>query len=204
MPEQYFNHEGPERHERKLFERSAGVQASACPAARESVDSNAPPLSPRLTPCARQTFGVRACVIFNPVAKGDKARHFRETLDVFAAGCALKKTAAAGDARRLAAEAIREGFELVIAAGGDGTLNEVLNGMGDAPDGFDRACLGVLPLGTVNVFARELKLPLQPEAAWAAIRDGRETRVDLPCAEFTSNGRTERRYFAQMGGAGLD
>src|ERR1051325_8197052 len=105
MPEQYFNHEGPERHERKLFERSAGVQASACPAARESVDSNAPPLSPRLAASARQTFRVRACVIFNPVAKGDKARHFRETLDVFAAGCALKKNDVArggGRARRAA------------------------------------------------------------------------------------------------------
>ena len=59
-------------------------------------------------------------------------------------------TAAAGDARRLAAEAIGEGFEVIVAAGGDGTLNEVLNGIGDAPDGFERARLGVLPLGTVE------------------------------------------------------
>jgi YegS/Rv2252/BmrU family lipid kinase len=147
---------------------------------------------------------MRACVIFNPVAKGEKARQFRASLETLAKECTLKKTAAAGDARRLAAEAIREGFELIVAAGGDGTLNEVLNGFADAPDGFQRACLSVLPLGTVNVFARELKIPLAPDAAWAAIRSGREIRVDLPYADFTLNGKPERRYFAQLAGAGLD
>ena len=143
-------------------------------------------------------------MIFNPVAKGDKARRFRESLDTFAAGCALKKTTAVGDARRLATEAIHEGFDLIIAAGGDGTLNEVLNGLGDAPDGFTRACLGVLPLGTVNVFAREFGIPLQPERAWDVIRQGSETCADLAWVEFTLHGRIERRYFAQLAGAGLD
>src|SRR5437867_349661 len=104
------------------------------------------PLSPRLTTFARQTFPMRACVIFNPVAKGDKARRFRARLEVIGKECVLMKTAAAGDARRLTAHAIEEGFDLVIAAGGDGTLNEVLNGFGDVPEGFRRACLGVLPV----------------------------------------------------------
>lgn len=147
---------------------------------------------------------MRTCVIFNPVAKGEKARLFRASLDAIGATCELKKTAAAGDARKLAAAAIAEGFELIVAAGGDGTLNEVLNGLGDAPEGFARAGLGVLPLGTVNVFARELKIPLQPDAAWQAIRNGRETRIDLPWAEFTQKGRPQRQYFAQLAGAGLD
>ena len=147
---------------------------------------------------------MRACVSFNPAAKGEKARQFRSAPDRIATECTLKKTAAAGDGRRLAAEAVRVGFELVIAAGGDGTLNEVLNGVGDAPDGFRRACLGVLPLGTVNVFARELKIPLQPDAAWEILRRRHETRLDLPCAEFTVNGQPQRRYFAQLAGAGLD
>ena len=147
---------------------------------------------------------MRTCVIFNPVAKGDKARKFRAGLENLRKECALKSTAAAGDARRLAAQAIEEGFELVVAAGGDGTLNEVLNGFGDAPEGFQRACLGVLPLGTINVFARELNLPLTPDAAWAVIRRGREIRLDLPRAEFSVNGKRERRFFAQLAGAGLD
>lgn len=147
---------------------------------------------------------MRACVIFNPAARGDKARQFRAQLDAIAANCALKKTAAAGDARRLAAAAVGEGFELVVAAGGDGTLNEVLNGIGDVPDGFTRVCLGVLPLGTVNVFARELQLPRRVEAAWRIIERRQELRVDLAYAEFTTHGSPERRYFAQLAGAGLD
>jgi diacylglycerol kinase (ATP) len=149
-------------------------------------------------------LAVRTCVIFNPAAKGDKARRFRAGLEAMQQDCTLKKTTAAGDARRLAAQAINEGFELVVAAGGDGTLNEVLNGFGDAPEGFQRACLGVLPLGTINVFARELNIPLASSAAWVAMRRGREIRVDLPQAQFTVNGKPERRYFAQLAGAGLD
>jgi diacylglycerol kinase family enzyme len=97
---------------------------------------------------------VRICIIFNPAARGNKARHFRQHLDEIGAAAALKATTAPGDARRLAAEAVNDRFDLVVAAGGDGTVNEVLNGIGDAPDGFNRTRFGVLPLGTVNVFAR--------------------------------------------------
>jgi diacylglycerol kinase (ATP) len=147
---------------------------------------------------------VRTCVIFNPAARGNKARHFRRHLGDMAGDCAFKATAAAGDARRLAAESVGEGFELIVAVGGDGTVNEVLNGIGDAPDGFARARLGVLPLGTVNVFARELKIPLRLERAWEILRRGHEIKIDLPRVEFTTNGKTERRYFIQLAGAGLD
>jgi diacylglycerol kinase (ATP) len=99
---------------------------------------------------------------------------------------------------------VTEGFDLIVAAGGDGTVNEVLNGIGDAPDGFDRARLGVLPLGTVNVFARELKIPSSVEQAWDVLRRGRETKIDLPRVEFSADGKTHRRYFCQLAGAGLD
>jgi YegS/Rv2252/BmrU family lipid kinase len=104
----------------------------------------------------------------------------------------------------LAAEAVREGFEIIVAAGGDGTLNEVLNGIGDERDGFERSRLGVLPLGTVNVFAQELTIPAKLEQAWQIVQRGRETRIDLPCVEFMLNGTPQRRYFAQLAGAGLD
>jgi len=147
---------------------------------------------------------VRTCVIFNPAARGNKARHFRHHLDAIGTESTLKQTAAAGDARRLAAAAISEGFEVIVAAGGDGTLNEVLNGIGDVPDGFERARLGLLPLGTVNVFARELAIPTNLETAWAAIRQGRETRIDLPRVEYRTNGTLRHCYFAQLAGAGLD
>lgn len=147
---------------------------------------------------------MRTCVIFNPTARGGKARRFRHRLRDIGTQSTLRLTASAGDARRLAANAIQEGFEIVVAAGGDGTLNEVLNGFGDVPDGFGRARLGVLPLGTLNVFARELAIPANLDAAWAAIHQGRETLIDLPAAEYQHNGTSQRRYFAQMAGAGLD
>jgi YegS/Rv2252/BmrU family lipid kinase len=147
---------------------------------------------------------MRTCVIFNPAARGNKARHFRRQLNAIGSQCALKATTAPGDARRLAAEAVGEGFDLIVAAGGDGTVNETLNGLGDAPEGFERARLGVLPLGTVNVFARELALPLHIERAWEVLQRGRETRVDLPRVDFSENGIRQQRYFVQLAGAGWD
>jgi YegS/Rv2252/BmrU family lipid kinase len=163
------------------------------------------PLSPRLKFFVRNYFRVRICVIFNPAARGDKARHFCRLLGDLAAGdCAFKATAAAGDARRLARESVVENFELIVAAGGDGTVNEVLNGLGDAPNGFEKTRLGVLPLGTVNVLARELKIPARPERAWEILRRGREIKMDLPRVEFSANGKIERRYFVQLAGAGFD
>jgi len=164
-----------------------------------------PSLSPRLTAHPSQIIrGVRTCVIFNPAARGNKARHFRRQLDAIGSQCALKATTAPGDARRLAEEAVGEGFDLVVAAGGDGTVNETLNGLGDAPEGFERARLGVLPLGTVNVFARELRIPLRLERAWEMLQRGRETRIDLPRVEFSENGVRRQCYFAQLAGAGFD
>ena len=147
---------------------------------------------------------MRTCVIFNPAARGNKARHFRRHLDKIGGQSALKATTAPGDARRLAAEAVGEGFDLIVAAGGDVTVNETLNGLGDAPDGFARARLGVLPLGTVNVFARELNIPQRIERAWEVLRRGNETRLDLPQVEFSANGSRQRQYFVQLAGAGLD
>lgn len=146
---------------------------------------------------------MRTCVIFNPAARGNKARHLQSRLAGMAGIATLKPTLAPGDARRLGAEAVREGFSTIVAAGGDGTLNEVLNGVADA-DGFATVRLGVLPLGTVNVFAKELQLPTDFDGAWAAIQRGRERSIDAPWAEFSADGRTRRRYFAQLAGAGLD
>jgi diacylglycerol kinase (ATP) len=143
-------------------------------------------------------------MIFNPAARGEKARRFRRQLDVVGAPCAFKATTAPGDARRLAAEAVTDGFDMIAAAGGDGTINEVINGIGDVPDGFARVRLGVLPLGTVNVFARELKIPLRGERAWEVLQRGREIRIDLPRVDFSANGVMQKRYFCQLAGAGLD
>ncbi len=172
---------------------------ASCPFSIEGI------LSPRLI-CLDRTNNahVRVCVIFNPSARGEKAKKFRRHLDEIRRGCELKPTQAPEHARRLAAEAVRDGFETVIAAGGDGTLNEVLNGIGDVPDGFDKTRLGVLPLGTVNVFARELGIPLRIDLAWQTILKQKESIIDIPQVEFSGVAKLQRRYFAQLAGAGLD
>jgi diacylglycerol kinase (ATP) len=87
------------------------------------------------------------------------------------------------------------GDRLVVAAGGDGTVNEVLNGLSPG------ATLGILPLGTANVLARELGLPLEAEGACRRILDGSTEWVDFGVA-IDADG-TERR-FACMAGIGFD
>jgi YegS/Rv2252/BmrU family lipid kinase len=147
---------------------------------------------------------MRLCVIFNPTARGNQARRFRARLQTLAGDCAWKPTTAPGAATALAAEAVAEGFDTIVAAGGDGTVSEVVTGLAGTSDGLARCRLAILPLGTINVFARELGLPLKPTAAWQAIQQGHETRVDLPVVEFTEAGQPRRRWFTQLAGAGLD
>lgn len=147
---------------------------------------------------------VKTCVIFNPAARGEKARSFRGFLEKIAGNAAFKPTWAAGAATELARNAVEEGFENIVAAGGDGTLNEVLNGIAETREGLAKTRLGVLPLGTVNVFAKELRIPEDPQKAWETILAGAERTIDLPFADWTEDGAPKRRYFAQLAGAGLD
>jgi YegS/Rv2252/BmrU family lipid kinase len=144
------------------------------------------------------------CLIFNPSAQGGKASRLRSHPSLPRGQCVFLATSAPGDARRLAAQAVRDGFQTIIAAGGDGTANEVLNGMADVPGGFRAARLGILPLGTINVFARELGLPLHARRAWKVLAMGSERTIDVGRADFVVAGRTERRYFMQLAGAGVD
>jgi diacylglycerol kinase (ATP) len=95
-------------------------------------------------------------------------------------------------ARELASLA---GDTLVVAAGGDGTINEVINGLSPG------ATLGILPLGTANVLARELGLPLDLEAACLRIAEGEAVRIDLGVA---TNRHRQSRLFACMAGIGFD
>jgi YegS/Rv2252/BmrU family lipid kinase len=147
---------------------------------------------------------VRICIIFNPAARGNKARRFRRFLSELSQQCALKATTGPGDARRFAQAAVATGYDVIAAAGGDGTVNDVLNGIGDEPDGFQKTRLGVLPLGTVNVFARELNIPSRLEHAWQVLKRARETKIDLGRVDFLEAGRPQQRYFMQLAGAGLD
>jgi diacylglycerol kinase (ATP) len=147
---------------------------------------------------------VSICIIFNPAARGEKAKKFKSYVEKMKGAWVLKPTTGPGVARALASDAVKEGFETIVAAGGDGTLNEVLNGIADMPGGLNRVRMGVLPLGTINVFARELKLPLNVRNIWPVLERGNETRLDVGCAEFQSDGKTVSRHFIQIAGAGFD
>lgn len=146
---------------------------------------------------------MKLCVIFNPAARGERAERFRQQFGKVSAHV-FRPTYAPGSARTLAAQAVNEGFDTIAAAGGDGTVNEVLNGIGDVPGAFECVRLGVLPLGTVNVFARELRIPLTFSGAWQTLLAGNEITIDLPQAEYSEDGKPSRRYFAQFAGAGWD
>ncbi len=129
-------------------------------------------------------------VILNPAARSERAKAAWKRIEKLP-HCTMRATTAPGDARRVAAAAVHEGFTTIVAAGGDGTVNEVVNGI----VGSDVA-LGILPVGTMNVFAAELGLPGDLEEAWAIIRGGRTRRVDLV--------RANQQYFVQLAGVGLD
>ena len=109
-----------------------------------------------------------------------------------AAGLALYATRSAEEARLLSAGFAERGEPLVIAAGGDGTLNAVVKGLAGS-----KTALGVLPTGTMNVFARELGIPYDNlDRAFEVILDGHSVEVDL----FEMNGVP----FVQMAGVGFD
>lgn len=109
----------------------------------------------------------------------------------------LKLTAGPGDATEIAACAARNGSADIIVAGGDGTINEAIQGLA----GTD-ARLGILPRGTANVLARELGLPFDDEQALAIAAQGKSRKIYLGLAiNETTN---EKRHFVLMAGIGLD
>lgn len=134
----------------------------------------------------------QATIIFNPAAKGEKARRYLEDIRQLAREAELLPTDNPEEAMRFAAEAARRGVRKVVAAGGDGTINLVVNGLVGTS-----ARLGIIPVGTMNVFASELGLPVnRVGAAWEIIQRGSVRQIDLPAAGG--------RRFVQMAGVGLD
>jgi YegS/Rv2252/BmrU family lipid kinase len=108
----------------------------------------------------------------------------------------IHATDGAGDARKFARELALAGAPVVVAAGGDGTVNEVVNGIALAGPEC-RTALGILPSGTMNVFAGDLGLPAaRLDECWGLIEAGHVRSIDL--------WRANDEYFAQLAGAGLD
>jgi YegS/Rv2252/BmrU family lipid kinase len=130
-------------------------------------------------------------VILNPMARSERGHDRMKALGALGPKVVIATSTAPGEAREIAAQAVREGFHTVVAAGGDGTINEVVNGIA----GSD-VTLGVLPIGTMNVFASELGVSNKVREAWEIIQAGHTREIDL--------GRANNRHFVQLAGAGLD
>jgi diacylglycerol kinase (ATP) len=110
----------------------------------------------------------------------------------------LVETAAAGDARRIAETCDAARYAVIAVAGGDGTINEVVNGLvGRTVAG---PALGIVPLGTANVLAHELGLGFSASALAQTLTAGRE--ILMQPGEASGAGRT--RQFSLMAGAGFD
>ncbi|MEI6277800.1 MAG: diacylglycerol kinase family protein [Verrucomicrobiae bacterium] len=134
----------------------------------------------------------KVLVILNPAARGDRAGAMREKIQSLSLQVVVRLTSAPGDARAMAREAVGEGFRAIVAAGGDGTVNEVANGVAGSEVSF-----GILPIGTMNVFSTELGIPQNNlRAAWEVIKCGHLRALDLPLAN--------RSFFVQLAGIGLD
>jgi len=134
----------------------------------------------------------KVLVILNPAAKSDRARALKEKIKALSTRIVVRMTSATGDARAMARKGLEEGFETIVAAGGDGTVNEIASGVAGSAVRF-----GILPVGTMNVFAAELGIPQNNlTAAWRVIEDGFLRELDLPMANSSP--------FVQLAGIGLD
>ncbi|WP_338287629.1 diacylglycerol kinase family protein [Luteolibacter sp. LG18] len=137
-------------------------------------------------------FPPRYPLLFNPKARSQKGQRTFRFLMENASRFYLCATNSSEEARDLAARFAAEGEPVVIAAGGDGTLNAVVSGLAGS-----QTALGVLPAGTMNVFARELGIPFDNlSKAFEVIDRGHVREIDL----FEAN----RAPFMQMAGVGFD
>jgi diacylglycerol kinase (ATP) len=137
----------------------------------------------------------KTCVILNPAAGSVTDVDLLAERILSLPDADLKLTVKRGDAERFARSAARAGCDLIVAAGGDGTLNEIVNGMGEKPN---HARIGLLPLGTGNDFARSLAVPDKVDAALEVLRAGRTRAVDL--VRVTSD---HVRYFVNVSAGGF-
>jgi diacylglycerol kinase (ATP) len=137
----------------------------------------------------------RARLIYNPTSGREQIkRQLPEVLDKleqagYEASCHATK--GAGDATKAARQAVERNFDVVIAAGGDGTINEVVNGLAEQ---LVRPKLGIIPVGTTNDFARAIHVPRSIDKAADIIVNGNTMPIDI--------GKVNDQYFINIAGGG--
>lgn len=137
----------------------------------------------------------KARLIYNPTSGREEMRRLLpsilDRLDQAGIETSCHATTGDGDATREAAESVQRGYDILIAAGGDGTLNEVVNGMA----GYDDLPpLGIFPLGTTNDFARAMKIPKRWEDFCDLVIENKTRPIDI--------GKVNGRHFINIAGGG--
>ncbi len=136
----------------------------------------------------------KTLLIINPASgkAGAKIVHLIEKAIAVFPSITVMRTAKKGDAALFARKAVAE---KILIAGGDGTINEVLNGMMSNSKKKKQA-IGIIPLGTSNMVARAFNIPANIDNALAIIKKGKVQRIDL--------GKANKRYFLIGAGVGVD
>jgi len=135
---------------------------------------------PTATTTFRRNTMPETVIITNPESgTGDHVEAVRNRADVL--GYEYETTGRAGEAVLLARNAAASGASTIVAAGGDGTVNEVVHGI-DRADAFDSVTLGLIPVGTGNNFAKQIGIT-DLDHAFDVIEDGERRRIDLGTAD---------------------
>ncbi len=138
----------------------------------------------------------RARIIYNPTSGREAFKkqlpEVLEKLEIAGYEASCHATTGEGDATKAAIDAVRREFDIVIAVGGDGTLNEVVAGIGQCEN---RPKLGLIPMGTTNDFARAIHIPRKVEEALEIILAGESIPVDVGLVN-------DERYFINIAAGG--
>lgn len=138
---------------------------------------------------------LRVCFIYNPISGVRRLKSLedlvRQNLDLNRFDYTIQVTSSPKDAMRLATTAVQDDFDIIVAVGGDGTINEIVQGMGNTP-----LMLGIIPTGSGNGLARHLEIPLEPEKAIKLINNLNTRTIDIA----SINGYP----FASIAGLGFD
>jgi diacylglycerol kinase (ATP) len=152
----------------------------------------------------------KAFLIYNPASgrrRAKRAEHISHVVDVFRkAGVQVEACATmhAGSATQQAQEAANAGYDTVVACGGDGTANEVLNGLMQASAQAKDVALGLVPLGSGNLLATDLGLPSDPVAAAQKLLRYQPRDFRPGVVSSQSNDGAQKRYFLVAAGVGSD
>ena len=148
-----------------------------------------------------------ARLIVNPVAgAGRTARKWPQIMGLLqSAGLRFEHdlTEAPGHARELAKSAAKKGYELVVSVGGDGTINEVVNGLYDAGNIAD-VILGIISTGTGSDYIRTIGIPRAYQEACLCLKSPRKFAVDVGVVEYFSGNQMVKRLFVNFAGLGFD